>query len=157
MIKKTLAFFWSHRTQFLKYFTVGVSAVGIDMISLILLKEFLGIKPVAAVFINQILIIFYVFFLNKNWSFKETGETRRQMIRFFAVVAYNYCFSVSAMYLFNHRLNFDYRLVRLGSIILAVSWNFFLYKYWVYAKRKELKNIIAESAQADNLKADNLT
>lgn len=138
MVKKTLNFFWSHRLQFSKYFAVGISAVVIDMVSLIFLKESLGINPIVAVIINQIFIIFYVFLLNKHWSFKEKGETRRQMIRFIVVVAYNYCFSVVAMYIFNYRLNFDYRLVRLSSIILAVSWNFFLYKYWVYAVGKKI-------------------
>jgi putative flippase GtrA len=153
MIKKTLTFFWSHRVQFSKYFTVGVSAVVIDMISLIFLKEFLGIKPVIAVIINQVFIIFYVFLLNKHWSFKEKGETHRQIIRFFVVVVYNYCFSVAAMYIFNHKLNFDYRLVRLGSIILAVSWNFFLYKYWVYAAEKKI--LPAQENPADNKSALN--
>jgi putative flippase GtrA len=36
------------------------------------------------------------------------------------------------MYVFNHGFGFDYRLVRICSIALMVSWNFFLYKYWVY-------------------------
>jgi putative flippase GtrA len=144
MIKKTFKFLWSHRVQFSKYFTVGVSAVLIDMATLIFLKEYLGIKPVIAVVVNQFLLIFYVFFLNKHWSFKEKGATRRQMIRFFIVVGFNYCVSVSAMYIFNHQLNFDYRLVRLGTIIVAVSWNFFLYKYWVYVAEEK-------TASADKL------
>jgi putative flippase GtrA len=133
MIKKVTKILWAHRVQFSKYFIVGISAVFLDMASLIVFKEYLGIAPVVAVIINQILLIFYVFFLNKHWSFQEKGGTRGQMVRFFIIVGFNYCFSVSAMYIFNHLLNFDYRLVRLASIILAVSWNFFLYKYWVYA------------------------
>jgi putative flippase GtrA len=146
MVKKTLAFFWSHRVQFSKYFIVGISAVVIDMATLIFFKEYLGIKPVIAVIINQVLLVFYVFYMNKHLSFKEKGETHRQMIRFFVVVTYNYFFSVTAMYIFNHRLNFDYRLVRLGSIILAVSWNFFLYKYWVYAAEKKILPVSENSA-----------
>jgi predicted neutral ceramidase superfamily lipid hydrolase len=48
------------------------------------------------------------------------------------VVLGDYLFSIAAMYVFNDRLGIDYRLVRIASIALAVSWNFFLYKYWVY-------------------------
>jgi putative flippase GtrA len=147
MLKKIINFLWSHRAQFSRYFIVGTSAVLIDMITLVFLKECLGIKPVIAVVINQILIAFYVFFMNKHWSFKKGGETRRQMIRFFIVVGFNYCFSITAMYVFNHRLNFDYRLVRLGSIILAVSWNFFLYKYFVYASGKPAPETTATTQQ----------
>jgi len=142
MAKKIIIFLWSHRVQFSKYFIVGVSAVALDMASLIFFKEYLGIKPMIAVIINQLFIIFYVFFLNKHWSFKEKGETHRQIVRFFIIVGFNYCFSVTAMYILNHRLNFDYRLVRLGSIILAVSWNFFFYKYWVYVAPAETAAII---------------
>ncbi|MDD4902513.1 MAG: GtrA family protein [Patescibacteria group bacterium] len=136
MLKKTLKFFWSLRRQFAKYFIVGVSAVILDMSSLIFLKEILHFPPFVAVLTNQVFILAFVFLLNKYWSFKEHSLTHRQLFRFGIVVIYNYSFAVSAMYVFNHLLAFDYRLVRLGSIILAVSWNFFLYKYWVYAASK---------------------
>lgn len=138
MIKKTSKFLWSHRVQFSKYFIVGVGAVILDMGSLILMKTYLGISPVVAVILNQVVVLAYVFYLNKHWSFKGKGETHRQMIRFFIVVGIDYLFSVAAMYIFYERLRLDYRLVRLASIVLAVSWNFFLYKYWVYAPTVEI-------------------
>jgi dolichol-phosphate mannosyltransferase len=133
MIKKTLSYFWSLRAQFIKYFIVGIGAVILDISSLIFLKESLGMTPFVAVIANQAIVLVYVFLLNKYWSFKGTSWSHRQVIRFAIVVIFDYLFAVAAMYVFNHQLNFDYRLVRLASIALAVSWNFFLYKYWVYA------------------------
>ncbi|HTX87023.1 MAG TPA: GtrA family protein [Candidatus Nanoarchaeia archaeon] len=133
MLKKTFAYFWSLRKQFVKYFIVGIGAVVLDMGSLIALKEYFKIAPVIAVFLNQILVWLFVFYLNKHWSFKAMSRTKRQMFRFSIVVAFDYLFSVVTMYIFNEKLKLDYRLVRLASIALAVSWNFFLYKYWVYA------------------------
>jgi putative flippase GtrA len=152
MIKKTVKLLWSHRIQFFKYFIVGISAVILDVGSLILIKTYLGISPVKAVILNQIIVLAFIFFMNKHWSFKEKGETRRQIFRFGIVVAFDYFFSVAAMYVFNTRLGFDYRLVRLASIALAVSWNFFLYKYWVYAVLPEAK---AETAAAEEIPAEN--
>jgi putative flippase GtrA len=137
MIKKTLAYFWSLREQFIKYFVVGVSAVALDLSSLIFFKEVLGITPVIAVVLNQIFVTVFVFLLNKWWSFKAK-YSHRQAIRYGIVVVFDYLFAVAAMYVFNHQLKFDYRLVRLASIALAVSWNFFLYKYWVYVKEPEI-------------------
>jgi putative flippase GtrA len=134
MIKKTAYYFWSIRRQFVKYFIVGLGAVILDMATLLFLKEALGIPPVIAVTINQLIVLVYVFTLNKYWSFKEHSPSHRQIIRFGAVVVLNYCFSVTAMYIFNNILKLNYVLIRLASIALAVSWNFFLYKYWVYAK-----------------------
>jgi putative flippase GtrA len=138
MIKKTAKFFWSLRQQFAKYFTIGITAVILDMGSLIFFKETLHLLPVIAVIANQIFILAFVFLANKYWSFKEHSMTHRQLVRFGIVAVYNYSFSVAAMYVFNHLWQYDYRLVRLGSIILAVSWNFFLYKYFVYASAKPL-------------------
>jgi len=136
MIKKTAKFFWSLRRQFAKYFITGIIAVILDMSSLIFLKEIWHFPAVIAVVANQAFVLVFVFLMNKYWSFKEHALTHRQLFRFSLVVAFNYSFSVAAMYVFNHHFNFDYRLVRLASIILAVSWNFFLYKYFVYAGKK---------------------
>jgi putative flippase GtrA len=133
MLKKSAKFLWSLRRQFAKYFVTGIIAVILDMGSLIFLKEVWHFPPFLAVIANQAFVLVFVFLMNKYWSFKEHAMTHRQLYRFAIVVAFNYCFSVSTMYIFNHKLNYDYRLVRLASIILAVSWNFFLYKYFVYA------------------------
>jgi putative flippase GtrA len=137
MIKKTLAYLWSLRRQFAKYFITGVSAVIIDMGSLIFLKEIMGITPIIAVIINQVFIVIFVFLLNKYWSFRNKAWSHSQVVRFLTVVIFDYFFAVGAMYIFNGKLGFDYRLVRLASIALAVSWNFFLYKYWVYVQKPE--------------------
>jgi putative flippase GtrA len=147
MIKKTVKFFWSLRRQFAKYFIIGIISFIADMSSLIFLKEVLHILPFVAVITNQAFILIFVFLMNKYWSFKEHSLTHRQLWRFGLVVAFNYSFSVAAMYLFNHRFNYDYRLVRLASIILAVSWNFFLYKYFVYASAQPKPMPAGEIAQ----------
>jgi putative flippase GtrA len=136
MIKKTFKFFWSLRRQFARYFVVGLTSFFLDMGSLIFLKEVMHVLPFLAVIANQAFILVFIFLMNKYWSFKNNTMTKRQILRFGIVVIFNYIFAVSAMYVFNHRLNIDYRLVRVGSIIMSVSWNFFLYKYFVYVTEK---------------------
>jgi putative flippase GtrA len=136
MIKKTFKFFWSLRQQFARYFIVGLTSFFLDMGSLIFLKESLHVAPFLAVIANQVFLLIFIFLMNKYWSFKNSAMTKQQILRFGIVVIFNYIFAVLAMYIFNHRLNFDYRLVRVGSIILSVSWNFFLYKYFVYVAKK---------------------
>ena len=125
-------FLWSLRGQFARYFVIGIGGVILDMVSLIILKEFFGILPVLAVVMNQVFLITYVFLLNKYWSFGSKEVPHRQLVRFLILATWNYFFSVGVMYLFNQRFEFDYRLVRIFSIAMMVGWNFFLYKYWVY-------------------------
>jgi putative flippase GtrA len=137
MIKKAFNYFWAARVQLMKYFVVGVSTVLLDMVSLIFLKEKAHIQPVLAVVYNQILIMVFNFSLNKFWSFKESVLTHWQVVKYVILTGFNYAFSVSAMYVFNSKMHFDYRLVRVGSIAVVVMWNFLLYKHWIYVERKE--------------------
>lgn len=132
MFKKVFLYFWSLRSQFTKYFIIGFSGLFLDMGTLILLKEVFGWWPVIAVAVNQLVLLTYNFTLNKYWSFKNKELPHQQIVRYLILASMNYFISVGIMYIFNHKLGFDYRLVRLATIALMVSWNFFLYKYWVY-------------------------
>lgn len=132
MIQKTARYLWSVRWQFVKYSITGMSSVVLDFISLIVLKERFGVAPVVAVIINQAFLLGYNFSLNKYWTFRNRAVPHRQIVRYATLAAWNYFFSVAAMYVFNTVLAFDYRIVRLGSIGVMVSWNFLLYKHWVY-------------------------
>ena len=138
MIKKTFSYFWSVRHQFTKYLIVGISGVFLDLATLIFFKEFFGFNATVAVVCNQILMLTYNFLLNKYWSFKNKEIPQKQIVRYLILAGFNYFFSVGVMYLFNHLVNYDYRLVRIATIAVMVLWNFFLYKYWVYREVKSL-------------------
>ena len=133
MIKKLFSYFLSVKKQLAKFLIVGLSSLALDIISLVFLKEVLGLTPVQAVITNQILVISFVFFMNKYWSFGQPLKTMQQIWRFLLVAGFNYLFSVVAMYLFNSLLGLDYLLIRVATIASMSVWNFFLYKYWVYA------------------------
>ena len=120
------------RHQFVRYFMVGFSGLFLDIGSLYLLSDIWHIRPVLAVSINGFFLLNYVFFLNKHWTFKSQGVTHRQMIKFFILAGFNYLVSVGWMYMFNERIGIDHLVARVANIVLAVSWNFLLYKYWVY-------------------------
>lgn len=132
MIKKTAKIFWEHRRQFGRYFTVGITTFGLDLGSLIVLKERLNFTPLSAVILNQLLVIAFNFNLNKHWSFKEVPFSHKQLWKYLVLIGFNYFFSVAAMFVFNEHMGIDYRLVRVGSIGVMVIWNFLIYKYWVY-------------------------
>jgi putative flippase GtrA len=133
MIFKFLRWLWSIRRQFIKYFITGVSAVILDVGSLFILKEYAGMRPLFAVVINQVVILNFVFFINKYWSFKANGATARQVSRFLIVAGGNYIVAIVWMWFFNERLGLNYLLARVINIAVAVAWNFLLYRYFVYA------------------------
>lgn len=134
MLRKTLAYAWSVRREFAKYFVVGFSGLFLDIGTLVLFKEVFGMNPVVAVVVNQILLLSYNFSLNKYWAFRNKAMPHKQLVRYLTLAGLNYLFSIGAMYIGHDRYGGDYRLVRIGTIALMVGWNFFLYKYWVYKK-----------------------
>lgn len=132
MVKKILVHLWSWRREFFKYFTIGVSALLLDLATLYLFKSYFHWSATLSVVVNQLIIINYVFFLNKYWSFRAAGITHQQMVRFCILALFNYSISIAWMAVFNGWWHFNYLVVRVANVALAVGWNFLLYKYWVF-------------------------
>lgn len=130
--------------QFFRYFITGVSGFLLDISTLYVFKELFHIKPVTAVIINQILIINYIFFLNKYFTFKTNGFTKHQIVKFYILAGANYLISIIWMLFFNEYLAINYLFVRSANIILSISWNFLFYKFWVF--RVSSNNIFSKSS-----------
>lgn len=132
------------RVQFAKYFTIGIGAVVLDIWSLHFLVS-LKVDPILSIVINQLVIVNLVFLLNKRWSFGAKGITHKQAIKFYLVAGFNYLFAIAWMWFFTNLLNLHqyveyfgvsqanyYLIVRLVNVAMSVSWNFLLYKFFVY-------------------------
>ncbi len=126
----------SVKREFITYFIIGISGALFDVGTLYLIKEFLGFPPVVAVAINQILVIAYVFCCNRYFTFRGgSGQSPTgQIVRFLLVCGLNYAIAILWMWVFIRYAEHHYLLVRLSNIIMAVSWNFLLYKYVVYRR-----------------------
>ncbi len=139
MLQRFLGRAWKARTEFVKYFSIGISAFCLDVGSLYVFARFTSLPHYAAVIIYQPFILLFVFFANKYWSFQAAGLTSRQLRRFLSLSFINYLIATAWMWSFTVFLplrlfgpSWDYLLVRLLNIILSMGWNFLLYKFWVY-------------------------
>lgn len=124
----------SHKTagQFARYATIGGGGAIIDLITLMLFKELLGLSALVAVVLNQVIMVCYGFLGQKYWTFKERSLPHKQLVRYLLLVLFNYILAVLLMYVFHTIADVDYLVVRIGSIGLSVCWNFLLYKYWIF-------------------------
>jgi putative flippase GtrA len=138
MVKQGIKYFWTLRREFAKYFIVGFGSLLLDMGTLILFTEVFGFIPWISVIINQAIVLSINFTLNKYWSFRNKAMPHKQIMRYIILAGWNYMFSVVTMFILNGQFEFDYRLVRIVSIAIMVSWNFFLYKYWVYKNEERV-------------------
>ena len=128
-----IAMVQKHKSKFIRYFVVGITGLILDVGLLHIASEWLHIRPVFALFGTQILVIAYVFFMNRHWSFRSTtASTRHQLAKFLTVLAGNYVVSIVFMYFGHDVFGIHYQIVRIGTVALSVSWNFLLYNYWVY-------------------------
>lgn len=123
--------------QFIKYFIVGLTGFAIDLVSLVFIKEYLGFSAVLAVVINQIVVICITFLLQRRWTFRSKALAHQELVRYIMVFALNYVLAVGVMYVFAELLSYDYRLVRVVNIACSVSWNFLLYKVWVFQEEQK--------------------
>lgn len=131
-MRRACRYLWNERHAVLKYGIVGMSSVVLDMSLLVLFTESLGMTPVLSVVISQLVVFGYNFSLNKYWSFRSVDHPRIQLVRYLSLAAANYVVAVLTMFTFHQLLDLDYQLVRICTIALMVSWNFLLYKHWVY-------------------------
>lgn len=136
MVKRAAQYIIKARKQLFRYVVVGTSGFGIDFLTLIILTSFFGINPTVAVVFNQAITLSYNFTLNKYWSFENKQMPHKQLVRYLSLAAWNYTFSVGAMYVLNEQFGVHYLVARLLSVITMVSWNFLLYRHWVYAQEK---------------------
>ncbi|OIO19426.1 MAG: hypothetical protein CO029_00275 [Candidatus Magasanikbacteria bacterium CG_4_9_14_0_2_um_filter_41_10] len=132
MVRKIIRYAIDARHSFMKYFIVGIVGVGLDLVTLTLFRERLGVTPYIAVMLNQIIIISFNFTANKIWSFNNKTLPHKQFVRYMMLFAFNYALAIFFMYIFNEHIGIDYRQVRIGTIVLSLSWNFVLYRHWVF-------------------------
>lgn len=143
MVKKLVKYAWSLRREFTKYFIVGFSGFFLDMSLLIFVKQIFSIRPVFALICTQVVLVVYNFTLNKYWSFRNKEMPHKQFVRYFILAIWNYTFGIIIMFLLNEKIGIDYKLVRVFTLSISISWNFLLFKYWVY--RSDPPRIIVEA------------
>lgn len=131
--RRALSWLWDERVRVARYFITGCSAVVVDAGLYVVFTRIIGFSEVPSNVICTAIAAAYVFVMNKFWSFGSHGNTARQSRRFITLFIFNYAFNQGAFYLLVERAHLYDLLVKFGLIALMVSWNFLLYKYWVYA------------------------
>ncbi len=128
------------RAEFSRYFVVGITGLAVDMGTLWLFIDKFHWAAIPALMVNQFIVLTFIFYLNKLWAFKSQGQTHKEVQRYIILYFFNYIIAISWMWFWHNKLGFEPKLVRLANIILAVSWNFLLYKFFVYNDRNTTVN-----------------
>ncbi len=139
--------------QFAKYFVTGIGGFVVDTLVLLFIVQILGLGQGIKIFgliysakiVSGVFGSIFVFFINRQWSFKATeGKMRNQALRMTLVFVMNIfvgAFIYSLYYDLKRILGIDLSEAALSTIAnlftagTQMLINFFIYKYIVYIKK----------------------
>lgn len=124
--------------QFVKYALVGLLNVGVGFVIYNILRT-LKVSPLYAQGTGFLLTSVQSFFLNKHWSFRDTG--RHSLLKgylvFVSLTVVGMGLNLSAFRILLielHRFGrIGENLALLGAIPVSVLWNFFAYRRWTFS------------------------
>lgn len=132
-VKMIIVWLWNERTRISKYLISGFSAFAIDWGTYAICTRALHFNEYVANILSVLLGATCAFLANKYWSFNRRENTVRQSQRFVLLAICNYAFQQFGFVFALSMLHINDLIAKVLLIGMMVSWNFLLYKYWVYA------------------------
>jgi len=123
--------FLPHLPQFLRYLVSGGSAAALELGSykLMLLAN---VWYLAAASISAGIGLLSAFTFHKYFVFRKKENTRSHVVRYIILQGGNAVAQVSFVYIFVEFFSVEEFIAKILGIGIVVSWNFFIYKLFVY-------------------------
>ena len=120
-----------HVPQFLRYVFSGGSAAALELGSFQVM-HIAGLWYLAAGIVSSGIGLVSAFTFHKFFVFQKKENTRSQVIRYVILQGLNALAQVALLYVFVEYFGVVPFLGKILAIGVVVSWNFFLYKFFVY-------------------------
>ena len=120
-----------HAPQFLRYLVSGGGAAALELSSYKLMLMG-GVWYLAAASISAGIGLVSAFTFHKYFVFKKKENTRSHVIRYVILQGFNAIAQVTFVFIFVEFFSIDEFIAKILGIGVVVSWNFFLYKFFVY-------------------------
>lgn len=123
----------------IRFAVVGGLNTGLDF-GLLFISVWLGVPKIAANYISTTVAFIFSFFMNRSYTFKSSGDAKKQIIPFLAVTAIGLwlfqpliIWLISEYFLF---INSDITLfiAKLIATIVTLIWNYIMYAKFVFKK-----------------------
>ena len=119
-------------SEFIRYIITGFSQLIFDLFLMYLFTTIFQIYYIYSTAITYVIIFFYGFYINRNWTFKTNGKIHKQIIRLTFLVIFNFLFVMISMWIFVDHFTINYLFSKLIIITVISLWNFLAYKFFVY-------------------------
>lgn len=121
------------KNQFLRYIFIGGTTVAIDFGVLILLHQAIHINLLIAASLSYWLSILFNFLCNRAWTFdiRQLKNIHKHVFMYGLLLGVNYLFTITFMGISVH-LGMQYIVAKLLSILIQLSWTYWIYKNFVF-------------------------
>jgi putative flippase GtrA len=119
--------------QFVRYLITGFSAFFMEYGLYLLLVKIMGVQYVLASVLVYCVIFWFVFLMNRKWSFESTSDIKRQLVQYGLLFIFNLVVAnIVLMTFFTEILGVNELISPLMKMACIVIWNFWIYKNIIY-------------------------
>jgi putative flippase GtrA len=118
--------------QFMRYIITGFSSAAIEFTLLFILRDTAKLSILAANTIALSIVFWFNFLMNRFWSFKSTGDIKKQLVMYLILFLFNLAASDFMMYFMTDKLSIQYLIAKVIAIGVVVCWNFIIYRKVIY-------------------------
>jgi len=118
--------------NFIKYLIIGFSTFGLDFGIFYLLDRFSPIKSIAANIVSTLSSLFFNYYMSNSWTFNAGSHNGTKLKRYTVLAIINYIFNNATFWIVSAHFGVNGLLTKVFITAAIVSWNFFLYKLWVF-------------------------
>ena len=127
----------------IRFVLVGGTNTAIDLSILFVLKS-IGLNAIFSNYISTSVALIFSFFANKKFTFKDSSNDKTQFIKFLGVTLFGlWVIQPVVIWLSSQGLNlainndkFILLIAKLIATCFSLTWNYFLYKKFVYINKK---------------------
>lgn len=119
--------------SFFRYLLIGTSTFIIDFGIFNFMSAKMDVKPIVANLTSTFLSLFFNFSMSNFWTFKLGNQQNlKKLGKYGSLAVFNYIFGNVAMYGFIEYTDLNHNLAKAILTVTVISWNFLLYKKWVF-------------------------
>jgi putative flippase GtrA len=118
--------------QLTRFIIVGSTAALVNFLGVWGLVAVFSLAPLLANLIAYIVASSVSYLGHYHWTFTSNRQHKTSVIRFYILLAINFCLNESLFALFLHGFHLDYRLALFVTLLIIPLFTFVASKFWVY-------------------------
>lgn len=118
--------------QFLRYLVIGFSTFFLEYGIFLALHDALHVYYLIANTTAYFISFWFNFLLNRCWSFKSTGNLKRQLMQYLVLFSLNLVATNALMFVLTDYVGLIPEISKVLVMGAIVCWNFIIYKKIIY-------------------------